>query len=431
MAGDWIKMRMDLPDDPAVVRIAAAAGISEDEVVGKLHRLWCWADRHTTDGSAPGINSAWVDRYVGAKGFSEAMASAGWLDISATGISFPGFEKHNGQTAKRRADGAVRQRLSRESRDAGVTGVTRDVIPRPFARVVMERDDYRCVYCGAQSTVQQEGSRKSILSIDHIIPVTRGGKTAIPNLACCCKLCNGEKNDRTPEEWGLAPEYLSQGVTYVSHEMCDSRVTESLPREEKSREHKTPPPPTPPKASNGARALEPEWKAVEEDLFRIGVRLAPQAIDAARSNGCSSDEAIDVIAYWRLKTGAWDAGALYSRLLALRPGQDCSSLWPDESPKFQAAARRELASKNHSNVTAERLAGELRREADIAAGRELENRFGPELDAMPRDAVVTLIREKLPGDATFLLKRFPESGPTTGLLRESLIGYLESRSNRS
>jgi hypothetical protein len=43
---------------------------------------------------------------------------------------------------------------------------------------------------------------------------------------------------------------------------------------------------------------------------------------------------------------------------------------------------------------------------------------------------VALIREKMPGDATFLLKRLPESGPTTGLLRESLIGYLESRSNR-
>ena len=33
MAGDWIKMRVDLGDDPAVIQIAASLDISEDEVV--------------------------------------------------------------------------------------------------------------------------------------------------------------------------------------------------------------------------------------------------------------------------------------------------------------------------------------------------------------------------------------------------------------
>ena len=36
MAGDWIKMRNDLGDDPAVVLIAAAIDSTEDAVVGKV-----------------------------------------------------------------------------------------------------------------------------------------------------------------------------------------------------------------------------------------------------------------------------------------------------------------------------------------------------------------------------------------------------------
>ena len=39
MAGDWIKMRIDIADDPAVIGIASALDITEDEVVGKLHRI--------------------------------------------------------------------------------------------------------------------------------------------------------------------------------------------------------------------------------------------------------------------------------------------------------------------------------------------------------------------------------------------------------
>jgi hypothetical protein len=224
------------------VSIAAALDMSEDEVVGKLHRLWSWADRHTTDGTAPGITAKWVDRYI-VSGFSAAMLAVGWLRFTETGVEFPGFDKHNGDSAKRRGEAAIRQRLSRKSRDMGVTGVTRDCIPRPFIRHVMERDAYTCVYCGTQSDAAREAGKKALLSVDHIVPVARGGLTAVANLVCCCRLCNREKNDRTPTEWGLEPSFLQPGVAYggetvgvtgVSQEKCDEPVT----REEKSREEK-------------------------------------------------------------------------------------------------------------------------------------------------------------------------------------------------
>jgi 5-methylcytosine-specific restriction endonuclease McrA len=231
-------MRNDLAEDPAVIGIACALELSEDEVVGKLHRLWSWADRHTTDGCAPAITPKWVDRYVSAPGFSSAMERFHWIGFSDAGVSFPNFDRHNGQSAKTRAEATERKRLSRKNRDDGETGDQRTAIPRPFVRHVMERDRYTCVYCGTESSEKKESSNRAVMSIDHLVPATRGGANAVSNLVCACKLCNAEKNDRTPQEWGLLPTFLQPGVSYdgrfMSQESCDKFET----REEKRREEK-------------------------------------------------------------------------------------------------------------------------------------------------------------------------------------------------
>lgn len=103
MAGEWIKMRIDLAADPAVIRIRRATGIDADAVVGKLHRLWSWADAHTADGFAAGLDAEWVDEFAGCQGFAAAMAAAGWLEVDTNGVRFANFERHNGQPAKVRA----------------------------------------------------------------------------------------------------------------------------------------------------------------------------------------------------------------------------------------------------------------------------------------------------------------------------------------
>jgi len=103
MAGDWIKMRCDLATDPAVIAIAAATGLDEDTTVGKLHRLWAWADQQTRDGNAHGVTEKWIDRFISAAGFAQAMAAAGWLVILTDGVTFPNWDRHNGQSGKQRA----------------------------------------------------------------------------------------------------------------------------------------------------------------------------------------------------------------------------------------------------------------------------------------------------------------------------------------
>jgi len=56
---------------------------------------------------------------------------------------------------------------------------------------VMIRDDYRCMYCGSKSKK---------LTIDHVIPVSRGGKTNFDNCVAACRGCNTYKDNRKPSE---------------------------------------------------------------------------------------------------------------------------------------------------------------------------------------------------------------------------------------
>lgn len=126
MAGDWIPIRIDLADEPEVIAIGDELGIDYDMVVGKLVRLWGWANRTTADGNARRVTQKWVDARVSAPGFAKAMADVGWLTIAPTGIEFPRFDVWNSQSGKQRILGAkraaaFRQNQGQKSNDAGVT----------------------------------------------------------------------------------------------------------------------------------------------------------------------------------------------------------------------------------------------------------------------------------------------------------------------
>ena len=59
---------------------------------------------------------------------------------------------------------------------------------------VIKRDNYQCQYCG---------KAKSDLTIDHVLPRSRGGKDTWENLVTACHSCNSKKGNRTPEEAGM------------------------------------------------------------------------------------------------------------------------------------------------------------------------------------------------------------------------------------
>ncbi|MCA9483402.1 MAG: HNH endonuclease [Nitrospina sp.] len=60
---------------------------------------------------------------------------------------------------------------------------------------IMRRDNYTCQYCGV---------REKLLTVDHIIPKSRGGETNWMNVVVACKPCNLKKGNRTAVEAGMA-----------------------------------------------------------------------------------------------------------------------------------------------------------------------------------------------------------------------------------
>ena len=58
---------------------------------------------------------------------------------------------------------------------------------------ILMRDRHVCQYCG-------KTGQSASLTLDHVIPRSRGGETAWENLVACCHKCNNRKGSRTPEE---------------------------------------------------------------------------------------------------------------------------------------------------------------------------------------------------------------------------------------
>lgn len=63
-------------------------------------------------------------------------------------------------------------------------------------RNIYARDASRCQYCGKRFA-------SSELSLDHVVPRSRGGENTWQNIVCCCVKCNVRKGGRTPEDAGL------------------------------------------------------------------------------------------------------------------------------------------------------------------------------------------------------------------------------------
>lgn len=113
MAGDWIKMRGNLWDDPRVGSLVDATSSSEAAVIGGLYWLWATADQHTENGVMPGLTLKQIDRKTGIPGLAAALVAIGWLSEEAEGVVLENFTEHNGASAKRRASDAQRKANSR------------------------------------------------------------------------------------------------------------------------------------------------------------------------------------------------------------------------------------------------------------------------------------------------------------------------------
>jgi hypothetical protein len=70
---------------------------------------------------------------------------------------------------------------------------------RLWRQQIREKWDYQCAYCGSDNR----------LTIDHIIPQSKGGMDFTKNVVCCCHSCNQNKGHTSWEDWYFSQEFFS------------------------------------------------------------------------------------------------------------------------------------------------------------------------------------------------------------------------------
>ena len=79
---------------------------------------------------------------------------------------------------------------------------------------IYKRDGYQCVYCGSHKN----------LTLDHVVPKSRGGGNTWTNLVTSCQKCNLKKADRTPEEARMKLNHTPFAPTLVNENHLLSKV---------------------------------------------------------------------------------------------------------------------------------------------------------------------------------------------------------------
>lgn len=156
MASNWIKVEVITPDKPEIFLISEKLNIDPDMVLGKLIRLWVWADQQfaisnaesVTDleqlerkGNASVLSKIAIDRVAFMPGFADALLSAGWLAQDGDALFFVNFEKHNGKNSKNRALTNERVNKSRNLKRNGNAKSNDGIVTPPDQKALPEEEE--------------------------------------------------------------------------------------------------------------------------------------------------------------------------------------------------------------------------------------------------------------------------------------------------
>jgi hypothetical protein len=121
MAEHWIKFEPKTFDKPRVLALRDKLSLDEFAIVGRLLKIWSWADTHSIDGKDIPLSRKNIDEMTKKRGFAKAMEEVGWLAGNDGCLTFPDFHKHNGSTAKGRAVTSNRVEKFRAGNASAVT----------------------------------------------------------------------------------------------------------------------------------------------------------------------------------------------------------------------------------------------------------------------------------------------------------------------
>lgn len=71
---------------------------------------------------------------------------------------------------------------------------------RLWKKQIKEQWNYQCAYCGSEEN----------LTIDHIVPRSKGGSDFSKNVVCSCNECNQEKSHNDWEEWYITKNFYDK-----------------------------------------------------------------------------------------------------------------------------------------------------------------------------------------------------------------------------
>jgi 5-methylcytosine-specific restriction endonuclease McrA len=95
--------------------------------------------------------------------------------------------------SSKRPEARERNRIQQHNRRAlKMTASVGEIITKEVRRQIIQEHGGRCTYCKVET---------EFLELDHVVPLTRGGKHARSNLVPACRACNTSKNNRTLDEW--------------------------------------------------------------------------------------------------------------------------------------------------------------------------------------------------------------------------------------
>lgn len=98
----WIKVRKGLNDSPKMIALSRLCGCTRERAFDGWFRLYSYFDSVTSDGKVEFFEAVDVDRIAQLEGLGNALATIGWLRFEYGGCTVVDWQKHNGNSAKKR-----------------------------------------------------------------------------------------------------------------------------------------------------------------------------------------------------------------------------------------------------------------------------------------------------------------------------------------
>jgi hypothetical protein len=261
MAGDWIKMRVNLVTHPKVLAIAEhlayndayqdwstlsgfapSIGGSDEEslrdyqdslrvtryvTVCALLRFWGYANEHARDEFISTLRISDLDEIVQVPGFGAALEAIGWVeyDKERRGVSLPNFNEYNTSGNERSASAKTAAQRQKEYRDRNKSlqnsDVTRDVTSNRREEKNREEKNIEIVESAPQDKPAKQAKRRSQIP-DDFYP-NEAGVVAIEktNLSMAVELTSFTNHHKSKgslmADWQAAWRlWVSNGVKYAA-----------------------------------------------------------------------------------------------------------------------------------------------------------------------------------------------------------------------